>query len=59
MNSIVGDVVRSGGAALVALHELAPARGVLARTVRLVDGRIEVDTALDRSGRKAPISVVR
>jgi heme exporter protein A len=59
MNSIVGDVVRSGGAALVALHELAPARGVLARTVSLVDGRIEPDTALDRSGWKTPISVVR
>jgi heme exporter protein A len=60
MNSILGDVVRSGGAALVALHELAPARGVLARTVSLVDGRIEpADTALDRSERKTPISVVR
>ena len=60
MNSIVGDVVRSGGAALVALHELAPARGVLARTVSLVDGRIgPAHTLLDRSGRKAPISVVR
>lgn len=60
MNSIVGDVVGSGGAALVALHELAPARGVLLRTVSLVDGRIApVDAVLDRSGRKAPISVVR
>ena len=60
MNSILDDVVRSGGAALVALHELAPARGILARTVTLVDGRIEPgDTALDLSARKAPISVVR
>ncbi|MGK2934535.1 MAG: heme ABC exporter ATP-binding protein CcmA [Gemmatimonadaceae bacterium] len=60
MNSILGDVVRSGGAALVALHELAPARGILARAVSLVDGRIEpVDPALDRSGWKPAISVVR
>lgn len=60
MNSILGDVVRSGGAALVALHELAPARGVLARTVSLVDGRIEpVHPPLDRSGWKPAISVVR
>ena len=60
MNSILGDVARSGGAALVALHELAPARGVLTRTVRLADGRVEpADAALDQSGRKPPISVVR
>ena len=60
MNSILGDVARSGGAALVALHELAPARGVLARTVTLVDGRIEFEYgSLERSGRTSPISVVR
>lgn len=60
MNSILGDVVRSGGAALVALHELAPARGVLARTVTVVDGRIELEHgALARSGPTAPIPVVR
>jgi heme ABC exporter ATP-binding subunit CcmA len=60
MNSILGDVVRSGGAALVALHELSPARGVLARTASLVDGRIEpVDTALDRSNWNMPVSVAR
>jgi heme exporter protein A len=58
MNSIVGDIVRSGGAALVALHELAPARGLLTRTVRLVDGRIEsAGMPLDRAGWKAPMSV--
>ncbi|HUF29762.1 MAG TPA: heme ABC exporter ATP-binding protein CcmA [Gemmatimonadaceae bacterium] len=40
MNSIVGDIVRSGGAALVALHELAPARAILNRTLTLVEGRV-------------------
>ena len=40
MNSIVGDIVTSGGAALVALHELAPARAVLTRTATLAEGRI-------------------
>lgn len=60
MNSILGEVVESGGAALVALHELAPARGILTRTVSLVDGRIEpAGPALDRSGWQTPISVVR
>lgn len=41
MNSLIAGVVRSGGAALVALHELAPARVVLDRTLNLVEGRIE------------------
>lgn len=60
MNSILGDVARSGGAALVALHELAPARGVLSRTVSLVEGRIEATgTAFDRSHPKAPVPAVR
>lgn len=41
MNSVIGDVVRSGGAALVALHELAPAKAILTRPLTLVEGRIE------------------
>lgn len=40
MNSVIGDIVRSGGAALIALHELAPSRGLLDRTVVLSGGRI-------------------
>jgi heme ABC exporter ATP-binding subunit CcmA len=40
VNGIVADVVRSGGAALVVLHELAPAAGLLDRTLTLVEGRI-------------------
>lgn len=41
MNDMVAGIVRSGGAALVALHELAPAKGTLDRTLTLVDGRID------------------
>jgi len=41
MNSVINDVVRSEGAALVALHELAPAKAMLDRTLTIVDGRIE------------------
>jgi heme exporter protein A len=41
MNTVINDVVRSGGAALVALHELAPAKAMLTRALTLVEGRIE------------------
>ena len=40
MNSVIRDIVQSGGAALLALHELAPAKGMIDRTLRLVEGRI-------------------
>jgi heme exporter protein A len=40
MNSVIRDVVQSGGAALLALHELAPARAILDRTLTLTEGRI-------------------
>ncbi|HEU4996658.1 MAG TPA: heme ABC exporter ATP-binding protein CcmA [Gemmatimonadaceae bacterium] len=40
MNSTIAGIVGSGGAALVALHELAPAREMLDRTLTLSDGRI-------------------
>ena len=40
MNTVIADVARRGGAAVVALHELAPARGILSRTMTLADGRI-------------------
>lgn len=42
MNSVITDILQANGAALLALHELAPARGILDRTVRLVDGRVGV-----------------
>jgi len=50
MNSVINGIVRSGGAALVALHELAPAKAMLDRTLMLVDGRIEA-TQSERGSR--------
>jgi ABC-type histidine transport system ATPase subunit len=47
MNSLIADIVEAGGAALIALHELAPARPVLSRTLSLVQGRIERPSAPD------------
>lgn len=41
MNSVITGIVQSGGAALVVLHELAPAKAALDRTLTLVDGRIK------------------
>jgi heme ABC exporter ATP-binding subunit CcmA len=41
MNSVIAGIVGSGGAALVALHELAPAKAMLDRTLTLFEGRIE------------------
>ena len=41
MSSVIQDVIGAGGAALLALHELAPARGILTRTITLSEGRIE------------------
>jgi heme exporter protein A len=40
MNEVIVEKVRQGGAALVVLHELAPAAGMLDRTVTIVDGRV-------------------
>jgi heme exporter protein A len=42
MNAMLSSVVRSDGAALIALHELAPAAGMLERTLTLSGGRIYV-----------------
>jgi heme exporter protein A len=39
MSEIISTAVRGGGAAVVVLHELAPAAGILDRTVTLRDGR--------------------
>ena len=40
MSSVIGESVRDGGAALAVLHELAPAAGLINRTVTIADGRI-------------------
>ncbi len=41
MNELIGESVKGGGAALVVLHELAPAAAVLDRTVTIREGRID------------------
>jgi len=50
MNSVIRDVIAAGGAALLALHELAPARGILDRTLTLNEGRIAAGNS-ERAGR--------
>ncbi|HVB31868.1 MAG TPA: heme ABC exporter ATP-binding protein CcmA [Gemmatimonadaceae bacterium] len=40
MNSIIVEAGHAGGGALVVLHELAPAAGVLDRTITIVNGRV-------------------
>ena len=40
MNSTIAGVVGAGGAALLALHEVAPARDLLSRTLTIAEGRI-------------------
>lgn len=60
VNSIVGDIVRSGGAALIALHELAPARQTLQRSLTIRDGRIAGVPSSNVPGMvPAPIPVTR
>jgi ABC-type hemin transport system ATPase subunit len=39
MSGLIADAVKGGGAALVVLHELAPAAGILTRTVTIQEGR--------------------
>jgi heme exporter protein A len=50
MNDVLASTIRAGGAALVALHELAPSKGTLDRTLTLVGGRI--DGSPEHMGRK-------
>lgn len=60
MNSVIAGIMRSGGAALVALHELAPARAILDRTRTLAEGRIETaDPESAGIGHAAPLPVTR
>lgn len=53
MNSVIRDVLSRGGAALLALHELAPARSILDRTLVLADGRISPADAVGAAHRPA------
>ena len=60
VNSIVGDIVRSGGAALIALHELAPARQTLRRSLTILDGRIAGTPSSNIASKvPAPVTVTR
>lgn len=40
MNRTISSTIDGGGAALVVLHELAPADGILGRLVRITEGRV-------------------
>jgi len=64
MNSLIEEWRGQGAAALVVLHELAPAARVLGRTVMMRDGRIEPDAAapapaIERVEPPAPLSLAR
>jgi heme exporter protein A len=49
MNALIGESVRGGGAALVVLHELAPAVGILDRTIGIRDGRVATEASVEAS----------
>jgi heme ABC exporter ATP-binding subunit CcmA len=51
VNELLGEWVDAGAAALVVLHELAPALGVLDRTVTLLDGRITSPAPVDNTNK--------
>ncbi len=40
MNSVISEAKDAGSASIIVLHELAPAAGILDRTVTIVDGRV-------------------
>jgi ABC-type hemin transport system ATPase subunit len=46
VNSLIAEWVNDGVAALVVLHEVAPAAGILDRTVTIEDGRIAAAPAM-------------
>ena len=56
MNEVIVEKVREGGAALVVLHELAPARDMLDRTVTIVDGKVAGAALPDRSSERVSVA---
>lgn len=52
MNEIITEAGRAGGAALIVLHELAPAAGMLDRTITIESGRVAASA-------RAPVPRVR
>jgi heme ABC exporter ATP-binding subunit CcmA len=60
VNTVIAGVVGGGGAALLVLHEMAPAAGLLDRTLTLVDGRIAPsDAAIAERDRLASSATAR
>jgi len=55
MNSLIQEWGHAGAAALVVLHEVAPANGILHRTVTMQDGRITHEPA--RAGSNAEMAL--
>jgi ABC-type hemin transport system ATPase subunit len=47
MNGFIRELNAAGGAAVVVLHDLVPAQGVIDRTVTIRDGRVHVPTPAD------------
>ena len=47
MNGFIRELNAAGGAAVVVLHDLVPAQGVLDRTVTIRDGRVHAPSAAD------------
>jgi heme exporter protein A len=58
VNAYVRRIVDGGGAALIATHDLARAKGVAERVVRIEEGRIALDTATDELLREEQDSAV-
>ncbi|HKS06169.1 MAG TPA: heme ABC exporter ATP-binding protein CcmA [Gemmatimonadaceae bacterium] len=56
MNSLIKETIREGGAALIGLHETAPARGVLDRVLTLMDGRVDSAHA-DKTGPRTALAM--
>lgn len=56
MNSLLKETIRGGGAALIALHETAPARGVIDRVLTLMDGRVDSAHA-DKTGPRTALAM--
>lgn len=56
VSGIIAELCGSGGAALVVLHETAPASRILDRTVTIVEGRVASDNDGARAAASAAVS---
>jgi heme exporter protein A len=55
VNAFALEVARSGGAVLVATHDMARGRGVFDRRVHITDGRVS-DSPLEEDAQSGPVS---